>query len=73
MYLRKIKKNSSSNAVTIKRLKYDTFSRTPYVVMLRSRFDNTSNKKKMSLIKISGTLNKFNIKFNQVAKYSRDI
>ena len=41
--------------------------------MLRSRSDNASNKKKISLVKISGILNKCNIKFNQVAKYSRDI
>jgi len=41
-------------------------------LMLHSRSDNISSKKKISLIKISGTLNKCNIKFNQVAKYSRD-
>ncbi|KYN23207.1 hypothetical protein ALC57_04384 [Trachymyrmex cornetzi] len=65
-------KSISDNAVSVKRLKYNAFSRSLYVVMLRSKSDNTSSKKRMSLVKISGILNKCNIKFNQVVKYSRD-
>ncbi|KYQ59133.1 hypothetical protein ALC60_01849 [Trachymyrmex zeteki] len=51
---RKVVKNSSGSAITDKRLKYDAFSRSPYIVMLRARSENVPNKKKMSLIKISG-------------------
>lgn len=55
-----------------KRVKYDAYSRAPFIVLFRIKSVAGSIREKISLVKISQILCKYNIKFTQIAKYSRD-
>lgn len=51
-------------------IKYDSFSKQPFIVLIRSVSPDKTNMKQLPMIAIAKKLNSINIKFNQIEYYS---
>ncbi|XP_039305874.1 uncharacterized protein LOC113003760 [Solenopsis invicta] len=66
-------KGETNSMETVRSFKYDAFSRAPFIVYFSIKSTNGADRSQTSRFKISEKLDKCNVKFNKITKYSKDI